>query len=275
MHDMRRRMPDNGWGPDSPIIVISHRRSGTHWTLDALRHNFRGVDPTPLVLDRVLPWHPQHLPLEQFEEQIRDGAGIRLIKTHVPPTLAPFRVDRSVDRFTRSLLSESNRVYVYRDGRDVLVSLYLYMQHFDETVSAATFSEFVRMENQFDVIPGQETTYNRVQYWKAHVTGWLDDPGTVSVAYEQLHESYESTIARIGRVLDLATSGPVKLVSPPSTWIGKLAIRVARKLGIETRTSAILPHRGTTGTWKRYFSEGDIEFFNRHAGRLLRELGYR
>jgi hypothetical protein len=157
----------------------------------------------------------------------------------------------------------------------MLVSLYHYMRHFNQNVRDKSFCQFIRMHNQFDLPPDHQSDHNRVEYWKAHVAGWLERPRIVPVSYEQLHDRYESTVVDIGQRFNLEPLPSIREVhvSPNRMW--SLAIRVARKMGIQAKTSVILPHKGTTGAWRDHFSKQDLEFFYRCAGRLPQELGYR
>jgi hypothetical protein len=263
------------------MLVVSHRRSGTHWTIDAIKGNCASVGQSYLNLDRLLPWHESPLSITQFESLLGAQEGLVLIKTHAPPTLEPFTVDDSLLEYVQRLFAQSDLVYVYRDGRDVLVSLYHYMRHYDPRIREASFSDFIRMESQFDVVPASEHRMNRVEYWKFHVQGWLEHTASCGVSYEDLHADYEDVIVTLARRLGLKIEGNVKPVdiphSPyPPNELRRLARRTARLiLGRPSSTSsAILPRKGIVGEWRQHFSHEDILFFEGIAGDLLQELGY-
>ena len=106
--------------------------------------------------------------------------------------LTPFSQEEK--EFVENLLENSKVIYVYRDGRDVLVSLYHYIRGFREDLPE--FSDFIRMPNDFDPY---YRSVNRVEYWKEHVEGWLgrSNLDIVTVSYEQLHADYVSTIREL------------------------------------------------------------------------------
>jgi hypothetical protein len=262
------------------IVVVSHRRSGTHWTMDALRHNHPSVSDAYVNLDRLLPWHESPITMADFKSQLTAHQGAVLIKTHVPPTLEPFAVDTSLLRYVQSLFAQSDVVYVYRDGRDVLVSLYYYMRHYDPGMREVSFSDFIRMKSQFDTIPDSEHRMNRVEYWKSHVEGWLKQSAISRVSYEDLHANYEVVVKTLATGLGRETAVDIKPVDLRSRYppgkLHRLALGMARTIrGRSSGTSsAILPRKGVIGEWRRHFSHQDVSFFNSIAGDLLQELGY-
>lgn len=226
------------------IVIASHRRSGTHWTIDTLRHNC-GVEEKYINLDRVLPWHNKHVTTDQFSEFASEN---RLVKTHTPASLSVFEKG-GVKNFARNVIDSSRVIYVVRDGRDVMVSLYHYLKHMD--TDPGTFSEFLRQDNEFDV-----DRVNRVDYWAYHVNGWLDRADVV-LSYEALHLDYEYTVRSLAECLGLETRGEIADITLGSS-----------------KSSAVAPRTGRTGDWEHYFTEEDLEFFNGKAGKIMRELRY-
>jgi hypothetical protein len=262
------------------ILVVSHRRSGTHWIIDAIRHNFPEVSLSFLTLDRLLPWHHKGpLSLHQFNSLLIDEEGAVLIKTHMAPTLDPFQIELDLIQFVRSLLEKSKVVYVYRDGRDVLVSLYYYMRSFDSNIRDVSFSDFIRMENEFDM-PNSEPGLNRVEYWMFHVEGWLRQSNVFAISYENLHRDYEWTIKQLGKYLEMQPDVVMKPIELPirhsSSKVCKLLSRAVRMIRPQNTgsSSAILPRKGIIGDWRQHFLDEDVRFFNHIAGDLLRYLDY-
>jgi hypothetical protein len=248
--------------------------------MDAIRHNHASVGESYLNLDRLLPWHESPISIGHFESLLAAQQGAVLIKTHAPPTLEPFGTDAGLLRYVRSLLAESDVVYVYRDGRDVLVSLYYYMRHYDPGMREVSFSDFIRMKSQFDTIPDSEHRMNRVEYWKFHVEGWLKQSAISRVSYEDLHANYEAVIKALATRLGLETVADIKSVDLrsryPRSKLHRLALGMVHTIrGRSSGTSsAILPRKGVIGEWRRHFSHQDVSFFNSIAGDLLQELGY-
>ena len=127
------------------ILIATHRRSGTHWTIDALRNNSPEICDQFLTLERISSQHDSPVKLSEFRRQLEAMDGRALIKVHDLPTAGYFYGEAERD-FARQLMSESPAIYVHRDGRDVMVSLYHYLRSFNETVRGQTFSEFLRSE---------------------------------------------------------------------------------------------------------------------------------
>ena len=154
------------------IVIATHRRSGTHWTIDALRNNSSDVSDTFMTLERVSSDHETPTPLPEFRRQLKVLDGRVLVKVHDLP-VATFWKREEERAFARSVLRESPAIYVHRDGRDVMVSLYYYMQSFDEDVKKQSFSEFLRSESKLD---GVDTGMSRPAYWAHHARTWLQQP---------------------------------------------------------------------------------------------------
>ena len=161
-------------------------------------------------------------------------------------------------------------IYVYRDGRDVLISLYHYMRGFREDLPE--FSDFIRMPNDFDPY---YRSVSRVEYWKEHVEGWLgrSNLDIATVSYEQLHADYVSTIRKLSEFLDL-TIKPSGVDRIKFTKYGLFRRLLRRVVPLAAKSSAIAPHKGVIGDWKNHFSQRDLELFNKIAGTTMAKLGY-
>jgi len=227
------------------IIVASHRRSGTHWTIDSLRHNCPDIDKDCVNMDRLLSVHRDTITADHFFSCTGKNT---LVKTHSPSTLLPFQKDNKLKEIERPFYS-SRKVYVVRDGRDVMVSLYYYLQYMG--IEFNSFSDFLRTNNEFD---GYHM--NRVFYWVLHVNSWLD-VADVIVRYEDLHNDYENTVKSTIDVLGLRVNPKVVPVMLNSV-----------------RSSAVFPRQGMVGGWKKLFSSNDLEFFNDTASLVMERLGY-
>ena len=83
-----------------PIVVATHRRSGTHLTIDTLRRNFPECRPRMLPLESL---HRSYLNLDRMnknsEEPITDGEALRIARV-VPGSPAEKAGLREGDRIT-------------------------------------------------------------------------------------------------------------------------------------------------------------------------------
>ena len=251
------------------ILVISHRRSGTHWVIDSLRNNLPAVSYQFYNLDQIYRCHKKHIPVKDLVLKISKSPDRYVIlKTHMTSYLTPFSQEER--EFVENLVENSKMIYVYRDGRDVLVSLYHYMREFREDLPE--FSDFIRMSNDFDPY---YCSVNRVEYWKEHVEGWLgrSNLDIATVSYEQLHTDYVSTIRKLSEFLGLTIkpSGVDRIKFTKYRLFRRLLRRV---VPLAAKSSAIAPRKGVIGDWKNYFSQSDLDLFNKIAGTTMAKLGY-
>lgn len=122
------------------ILVASHRRSGTHWTIDSIRHNFPSVNNQFITLERILPNHPSPMNLDEFNSYLDNKGEKAIIKTHLTPFEVEKMADYHVKKIIQSIFNRSKIVYVVRDGRDVLNSLFYYVSSFSKRKEKLTFT---------------------------------------------------------------------------------------------------------------------------------------
>jgi hypothetical protein len=254
------------------IVVATHRRSGTHWTLDALRNNSPDINAKFLTLEQMGRRHAFHVPLDAFCNELETLAGRVLIKVHDLPT-ATYFVGEQEQQFARRVLNESPIVYVHRDGRDVMVSLYHYVRSFRDDYADVSFADFLRMPNELD----GETVLSRPAYWAHHVTVWMAQPSLVAVSYHALENDYDNTVKRIADFLGVALNDAILPIGihPPKAKPSLLR-RVKYRLGLKRQqvSSAVQPRKGKSGDWRNYFSDEDLAFFMDEAGEVMQRLGY-
>jgi len=140
-------------------------------------------------------------------------------------------------------------IYLYRDGRDVAVSLWRTkaLQHPDW--HGMSFSEFLRTPLDWQGTPGVRanggTSFTVAEAWHSHVGNGLAkatrrEGRPIYVRYEDLVLDQERTLARLAVELDVG----------PWLWTP-----VEEKVGIE-------PHRGIVGGWREVFSDEDLRYFH-------------
>ena len=119
------------------VLVISHRRSGTHLTIDSIRNNFKALRESPFVtLETLDHAHPDHLPVAEFRQSISDHP--RVIKVHYLPDVSEHLASEEA-RCAEDVFSQSKQIYVVRNGLDVLASLYEFRRGHDPLVSEMSF----------------------------------------------------------------------------------------------------------------------------------------
>ncbi|MCL4219332.1 MAG: hypothetical protein KJ052_20310, partial [Candidatus Hydrogenedentes bacterium] len=102
------------------VCVVSHRRSGTHLLIDTLFNNFPGFQPAYVNLDHLTLRQGRKLTPAELRDRLERPC---ILKTHGHANLeAFFDQDRDVLDSVYAALDESSMIYIYRDGRDVMVS---------------------------------------------------------------------------------------------------------------------------------------------------------
>lgn len=242
------------------LLIITHRRSGTHLTIDAVRNNFaRFGQRDCLVLETLNPAHPEHMPLAQMAACVERGGHV--IKTH-------FRADELDQlpddhrQFVTKILDESVLVSVVRNGMDVMASLFEFRRRHDASARALSFSQFIRRPT-FD--PGKRQ-FNKMEYWADHVRGWLSSrwqSRMLLVRYEDWIDNYQSTLRSLGPHL-----------GERRTWLTR-DVRIDQ----QSRRDRMLrtwvePRKGVVGDYVNYFTQDDTQLFWELCGDVMRQLGY-
>lgn len=250
-----------------PIIVASHRRSGTHLTIDLLRRQFaacdawkwpgEGLDAVYTNLDR-LGRHRQPLDGERLEGLLR-RAERPLLKTHETADFAGLRAIQGA--WVDQLLERAKVIYVVRDGRAVMVSA----ERHESRLGIDTGREIL------DYMRLEENGRSRARAWADHVEGWMAREGVLVVKYEDLTQRGLETLARIAAFLGLEARG-LQPVTPPlvrGTW-QKRAMRLTH---LHPPTTALTPPTAPR-PWRELFGPEELAFFDEEAGHVMRKLGY-
>lgn len=218
------------------VIIVSHKRSGFQW--------FRQICYANLRRHAVMP------------------PGARYQHFNIERVPANNRLDR-------------NAILLVRDGRDVMVSLFMAATRdgpdgtriWEGDGNAITFHDFLRTEFMELRDPKREVIrkMNPVDYWAKFHTDWLDNPNIVHVVrYERLLEDQATVIRETMRALGYRESEirPVEI---------DLDFDKHSPVGKNLPTGY---QRKTTGNWRRLFTTEDIAYFEERAGDVLRVLGY-
>ena len=262
---------------NAQIIVASHRRSGTHLTIDCLINNFACFDRSrsfqPLNLDDLCSSAcDDDSAAKEFESALETRSNIW--KTHSSGDLNAFF--RGAFPLVEQILARNQLVYVHRDGRDVLVSLFNYRKRYDQGFSTITFGKFIRQPNDYD-IDRSPTGLNRIEYWAWHARSWLSrDP--VMLSYDSVRDRFRESLNRLASVLDQTPKA--RQFNPVKKSRGRLfdafdtiRLRLLKPV-MKTRHTAVLFDQGVSGRWRDYFSSEDLKLFDECGGETNRLLGY-
>ena len=184
-------------------------------------------------------------------------------------------------------------VYVLRDGRDVVVSLYFHhVRHllgrtiwtrrvhrffsnvlgagYDPNDARCNLPRFIESlyRRPFGGLlrPGQDSSFLP---WPDHVGDWLHAPGVLVVRYEALHEAPARELGRIQEQIGTSLEAPgLEAVIERNSF----ARKAGRQPGAEDRTSFL--RKGVVGDWRTWFTADAGRAFLDFGGPALQELGY-
>lgn len=159
--------------------------------------------------------------------------------------------------------------FIYRDPRDQLISSIFYavdihkehaLHHYYADIS---FDDRIKTAIQGRDVPGLEHLPNIRDQYERNLA-WLDHPEILSLKFEDMIHTPQPQIERI---LDLLISKG-------------LPVAVEREAAIEVILEAIQPEKsptfrkGTSGGWRKHFTDEHKKLFKDITGDLLIRLGY-
>jgi hypothetical protein len=180
--------------------------------------------------------------------------------------------------------------YLYRDGRDVMVSLYydrvrtarhaerpgskyigstyerLFGKDYDPGDIVAHLPRFIEYEFAH---PGRGTPLN----WRDHVEDWGAPDGHPTISYLSYEELSSDCGGTLGRALHQVTG---EQIDPWQISVTVEKMSMARQTGRQPGEGDITQHirKGVVGDWKNYFSREAAQLFDHLAGDTLVHLGY-
>jgi hypothetical protein len=133
-------------------------------------------------------------------------------------------------------------VYIYRDGRDVALSLWRSPHFRHKDLAGISLSDFLRLKIGWHGSPGIrsiEPMWNIFEHWKMHLEAWRKTD-VLKVRFEDLSENQAGQIGRIARFFGIGHKRKYHKVDRLVGWF---------------------PNEGRVGAWKNFFSKDDLEFF--------------
>lgn len=218
------------------VILISHKRSGFQW--------FRQICYANLKRHAVMP------------------PGARYQHFNIERVPAKNRLDR-------------NAILLVRDGRDVMVSLFMAStrdgpngtRRWEGDGHEIDFRRFLRTEFMELRGPRREVLrkMNPVDYWVKFHTDWLANPHVIHVVrYEDLLDDQPTAIRGVLRALGYR-DGEIE------------PTEIQLDFDRHSPVGSNIPsgyQRKTTGNWRRLFDADDLAYFEERAGATLQKLGY-
>lgn len=251
------------------ILVISHRRSGTHLTVDSLINNFD-------FLSNVK--NAKNLSLDALFGAANDAdirtflgsfeAGGRVVKTH-----STFDYWNHFSTYSRykpiidAVFDCPCKVYVYRGGLDVMVSLYRYQKSFSDRVKGMSFYDFLREPVSIN-INRERRVVSKPAYWAYHLRGWVFRENILILKFNDLKNDFYGTVRRLASLLGEAVPAEAKNVGMEKLRDGRLLKATSESVN---RTSVSF-YGGRIGDYKELFRPSDVTFFEEEVASVSVDL---
>lgn len=262
------------------ILIISHRRSGTHLCIDSLRLNAKEIAQPFLTLETLFPSHKEYISRAIFKKKMlkyQEKDKNLIIKTHLMSNMTGKygnNNDLDVDThiFIDELFNNAKKIYIYRDGRDVMVSYYHYLNQ--KKIGNIEIGHKKRDKIDTDFF---DFLQQNLPYWRQHVMSWINRENVLKLSFENFAFNYENTLNHCINFIGLEPKTDTiniykKFQSHNSLYM--LILNKIFQIGRIPKYSAIAPKDGNVGIWKNYFRKRENDYFKQVAGDLLIDLGY-
>lgn len=171
------------------ILIVSHRRSGTHLLIDALRINLNDIKDYYISLKELKSHYDDPCDLLEYIYKISENENI-LIKCHLP-----LNTDQLYDKILITRLVEYKDIkiiHLIRDPLEVMLSMAQC-----EEFSLVTFKEILDYCHK-PSIEFNNRDLNNIDYWYNHYISWNATVDKLKVNYYDLYNNYQKTIDNIG-----------------------------------------------------------------------------
>jgi hypothetical protein len=233
------------------IIVLSHRRSGTHLTIDLIKNNFKK--------------YSYHNYITINETSLKEKYSER--KTNKYPYIFKSHLANPIvmnDEKLLALFKESKIILVSRNKKDTLVSLYEFNKK-NDPVNDIPFSEFLRYKEYYKEF---NKTMNKIEYIKEFYSSWnlnKNEFDLLDINYEDIIRDYKKVISDIAYFIDEKPnkkSKDIRIHSKIMSYYLRAKKKLFKTLGLKTNFTAVTYRKGKIGDSRNYFSPDDIRFYN-------------
>ncbi|WP_234571541.1 sulfotransferase domain-containing protein [Rhodohalobacter sp. 614A] len=249
------------------ILINSHRRSGTHFLIDSIRANVQDA------------WFPNHFLLPAdfnigslfgkdekvykiFKKYLNEDRPV-IIKSHLLPE--EMNIENPKDKFEQLIkdtFQQSKKIYIYRNGKDTLVSLYHFLK------PGVDFHNFLETKNDHiirKIRTEQAYDENRVRYWGYHVEEWKKVEDVCILKFEDLKNNYTEAIKSVCDFINEPPQDPVKKPQIPRFKLLHGIQKKMSNLGITPlpASSSVRPRKGKVGDSDSYFTKELDTYFKK------------
>ncbi len=253
---------------DDDIIIATYAKSGTTWTQQIVAQLlFQGAEAVEVA--ELSPWMDLRVPPKEIKLPFVEAqTHRRFLKTHLP-----------VDALVFS--PQAKYIYIARDGRDVVWSLYNHHANGNEDFYAALNDTPGRVGPPLEKPPASVLQY--FQEWLAadgypfwsfweNIKSWWDIrhlPNVMLLHYAELKRDMPGQIRRIAEFLDIPVdeSKWADILEHCSfDYMKRNAAKSAPLGGVFWEGGAqTFVHKGTNGRWKDVLPPADIAQYEQMA----------
>ncbi|XP_076451887.1 sulfotransferase 1A1-like [Babylonia areolata] len=235
---------------EDDVLLCAYPRSGTHWLWEV---------GSMLLAGRAEHGHrtKEHSMLEGTPlEDLQSLPSPRLLNTHLPVHFLPSQVkDKKV-----------KVIFVYRNVKDVFMSLYHFVQRRKGFDFKGTIEEYLRYFNSEKW--GPLGTY--VDYMKKMDCFFKENPNmpVFSVPYEDMMENPEQTVKKLGDFLGVNPDPQLCTAIAEACSFQKLQAADNSRVRPQHLKTDCLYRKGLVGDWKNYLTVAQSEAFDEAMKRL-------
>ncbi len=250
--------------PPKSFYLASYPRSGNTWLMYSLSMLFSAIRAEARSSFELYPYVYGREDQDSFyfrTEYTIDKFRPLIIKTH-----------ESYDTY-KKLYPPRKCLYIYRDGRDVLLSFYFYHKMFADKHSIVYEQIGTKQEVttrtvkpvNFNSEEFSDFLRNHTYEWANHVSLWHEGEDVFPLSYENLYHNYDKVLSEIIAYLGIE---PIK-------GIAEVAEEYVNKFRQHFNSSnQSFFRKGIIGDWKNYFTEEHRRLFLEAGGEVLIKLGY-
>ncbi|XP_053308572.1 sulfotransferase 2B1-like [Spea bombifrons] len=245
---------------DDDVYIVTYPKSGTNWMIEILSLLKQGGDPSwcrnvPIWLRS--PWYET----KEGQSQIKDVTSPRVLTSHLP-----FHI------FAKSFFtSKAKIIYVMRNPKDILVSLYHFAKILCLYKDPRNFQEFVEDFLQGNVLYGS---------WFDHIKGWMqmkDNSNFFTITYEELQQDLRGSVEKICKFLgkeydDALIDAVVKHSSFQVMKENKMSNYSIMPQNFMDHTKGTFMRKGVIGDWKNHFTVAQSEYFDSVYEKKMKDL---
>jgi hypothetical protein len=260
------------------ILQCGHDKSGTYLLYrilsGILRQNnlycsFLASSGIGFIIDRLLPNHKRYPEVNEVDYIRQENGTWGFNFTSPVCRHVPMDIDMVLQYSTLCYTHEkpattadfgdkfTHRVYILRDGRDVINSLIHFLT---DEISLKLCPEYT-IQDPRQLYDNLDYFKNLVRRWQEHVLSYQKYKNDFFlVTFEDLLEDREKVLAELGHYLGLSVNSVELTGSTSFAAMRKTAPQHLRK--------------GIRGNWKSFFTDQHKELFKQVAGDCLVRLGY-